>query len=189
MTAPGSAHKTRPEVGARGRYTAGATVALVLTETIAAFETLQRDGRIAAWGVSNLDPSDLRELAALPGGDALATNQVLYNPSRRGIEFDLLPWCRARGVPIMAYSPIEQGRLLGHPAIAAVAKAHGATPAQVLLAWAMRGGDVIVIPKSSNLAHVRDNRGAADLVLTDVDLAAIDRAFPPPRRTVPLEML
>jgi diketogulonate reductase-like aldo/keto reductase len=158
-------------------------------ETIAAFETLQRDGRIAAWGVSNLDPSDLRELAALPGGDALATNQVLYNPSRRGIEFDLLPWCRARGVPIMAYSPIEQGRLLGHPAIAAVAKAHGATPAQVLLAWAMRGGDVIAIPKSSNLAHVRDNRGAADLVLTDADLAAIDRAFPPPRRTVPLEML
>jgi len=158
-------------------------------ETLAAFETLRRDGRIGAWGVSNLDPSDLRELAALPGGDALATNQVLYNPARRGIEFDLLPWCRARAVPVMAYSPIEQGRLLGHPAIAAIAKAHGATSAQVLLAWATRGGDVIAIPKSSNLAHVRDNRAAAGLALTDADLAAIDRAFPAPRKAKPLEML
>lgn len=158
-------------------------------ETIAAFETLQRDGKIGAWGVSNLDPSDLRELVAVSGGEALATNQVLYNPGRRGIEFELLPWCRARGVPVMAYSPIEQGRLLGHPAIGAIARAHGATPAQVLLAWAMRDGGVIAIPKSSNPAHVRDNRGAAGLALTDADLAAIDRAFPPPRKAGPLEML
>jgi diketogulonate reductase-like aldo/keto reductase len=158
-------------------------------ETLAAFETLQRDGRIGAWGVSNLDPSDLRELAALPGGDALAINQVLYNPSRRGIEFELLPWCRARGVPVMAYSPIEQGRLLGHPAITNIAKSHGATPAQVLLAWATRSGDVIAIPKSSNLAHVRENRAAAGVALTDADLAAIDRAFPAPTKAKPLEIL
>jgi diketogulonate reductase-like aldo/keto reductase len=160
-----------------------------LAETLAAFEALQGDGRIRAWGVSNLDPADLRELAALPGGSALATNQVLYNPSRRGIEFDLLPWCRARGVPIMAYSPIEQGRLLRHPAIAAIAAAHGATPAQVLLAWALRDGGVIAIPKAVRPAHVRDNRRAVELALTDADLAAIDREFPPPKKAQPLEML
>jgi diketogulonate reductase-like aldo/keto reductase len=160
-----------------------------LAETLAAFEALQRDGKIRHWGVSNLDPADMRELVALAGGDQVATDQVLYNPGRRGIEFDLLPWCRARGVPIMAYSPVEQGRLLGHAEIARVAARHGATAAQVTLAWVLREDGVIAIPKAGDPRHVRENLGALDLALTAEDLAAMDRAFPPPRRARPLEML
>jgi diketogulonate reductase-like aldo/keto reductase len=160
-----------------------------LAETLEAFESLQRAGKIRFWGVSNLDLADMRELTALPGGDAVATNQVLYNPSRRGIEFDLLPWCGARGLPIMAYSPIEQGRLLEDGSIARIAAGRGATPAQVILAWVMRRDGVIAIPKSGDPQHLRENVGALDLALTDADLAAIDRAFPPPRKARPLEML
>jgi diketogulonate reductase-like aldo/keto reductase len=160
-----------------------------LAETLAAFEALQRDGRIRHWGVSNLDPADMRELAALAGGDKVATDQVLYNPGRRGIEFDLLPWCRARGVPIMAYSPVEQGRLLGHAEIARIAARHGATAAQVTLAWVLREDGVIAIPKTGDPRHVRENLGALDLTLTAEDFAALDRAFPPPRRARALETL
>ena len=154
-----------------------------LAETLAAFERLQRDGKIRHWGVSNLDMADMRELAGLPGGAACATNQVLYNPSRRGIEFDLLPWCRTRGMPVMAYSPVEQGRLLRHRELAAVAARHGATVAQVTLAW------VLAIPKAGRVEHVHDNARALEIVLTDADLAAFDRAFPPPTQARPLEML
>jgi diketogulonate reductase-like aldo/keto reductase len=160
-----------------------------LADTVAAFQTLQRDGKIGAWGVSNLDMADLAELAAVPGGGACATDQVLYNPGRRGIEFDLLPWCRARGVPVMAYSPVEQGRLLGHREIGRIAARHGATPAQVILAWVLRGDSVIAIPKAGRIAHVRENARALDLALDTDDLAAIDRAFPPPAKARPLEML
>jgi len=157
--------------------------------TIEAFEQLIAAGKIRRWGVSNLDPDDMDELLATKGGGAVQTNQVLYNPSRRGIEFDLLPMLRRRGIPIMAYSPVEQGRILKDRTLLAIAERHGATPAQVALAWALRDGGVVAIPKAATAAHVRDNRAALDLKLTAQDLAAIDRVFPPPRKARPLEML
>lgn len=160
-----------------------------LSETLAAFTELLEAGKIRAWGVSNLDTDDMDELAGLPGGGDCATNQVLYNLTRRGIEFDLLPWCRKRGIPIMAYSPIEQGRMLGHNMLKTVAARHNATPAQVALAWLLQQPNVLVIPKAANPAHVRENRAALDLRLTKDDLADLDRAFPPPTRKKPLEML
>jgi diketogulonate reductase-like aldo/keto reductase len=165
----------------RGRYK--------LKDTLAGFQALTRDGLIKAWGVSNFDVGDMEELAALPGGVAAATNQVLYNLARRGIEADLLPWCRARKIPIMAYSPVEQGRILRDRALARVAARHGATPAQVALAWLLRQDDMMVIPKATNLDHLRENRAALDLALTESDLAELARAFPPPRGVRPLEML
>ncbi|MDQ2104642.1 aldo/keto reductase [Azospirillum isscasi] len=158
-------------------------------ETIGAFETLMREGKIARWGVSNLDLQDMEELMDTPGGEGVQTNQLLYNLTRRGIEHDLQPWCRARGIPVMAYSPIEQGRMLRHPELRRIAERHGATPAQVGLAWLLRQDGVIAIPKASDPAHVRDNRAAADLRLDGQDLADLDRAFPPPRGPRPLEML
>ena len=139
--------------------------------------------------MSNFDVDDMEELAALPGGDAVATNQVLYNLARRGIEADLIPWARARGVSIMAYSPVEQGRILRDRALARVAARHGAAPAQVALAWLLRHEDMMVIPKATNAAHVRENRAAVDLALTHADLAELDGAFPAPRGARPLEML
>ncbi|QCO16196.1 aldo/keto reductase [Azospirillum brasilense] len=159
------------------------------SETIEAFDTLMRDGKIGRWGVSNLDLQDMEELVGTPGGEGVQTNQLLYNLTRRGIEYDLLPWCRGRGIPIMAYSPIEQGRMLRHPELRRVADRHGATPAQVGLAWLLRQDGMIAIPKASDPAHVRDNRAAADLRLDEQDLADLDRAFPPPREPRPLEML
>jgi diketogulonate reductase-like aldo/keto reductase len=160
-----------------------------LEETLGAFETLARAGKIRRFGVSNLDLADMEELWSLEGGAAAATNQVLYNLTRRGIEWDLLPSCRKRGVPIMAYSPIEQGRLLRRPELQAVAARHGATPAQAALAWVLRHDDVIAIPKAGDPRHVRENRAALDLSLTEQDLAALDRAFPPPAGSRSLEML
>jgi diketogulonate reductase-like aldo/keto reductase len=160
-----------------------------LEETLGAFEALQRSGKIRHWGVSNFDPDDMAELEGLPGGGAVATNQVLYNLTRRGIEFDLLPHCRGRGIPVMAYSPIEQGRMLRHPALAKVAARNSASPAQVGLAWVLRQPGVIAIPKAGRPEHVRDNRAALDLTLTADDLAELDATFPPPRGPRPLEML
>ncbi|MGN6459949.1 MAG: aldo/keto reductase [Pseudolabrys sp.] len=160
-----------------------------LADTVEAFETLRASGKIRHWGVSNLDLGDMQELARVPQGGHVQTNQVLYNLTRRGIEFDLQPWCRERRIPLMAYSPIEQGRLLGHPALTKIAAAHGVSPAQVALAWLLRQKDVIVSPKSSRPAHVDDNLAALDLTLTPDDLAALDRAFPPPRHATSLDML
>jgi diketogulonate reductase-like aldo/keto reductase len=160
-----------------------------LAETLAGFDRLMHDGKIRHWGVSNLDLVDMQELLALPGGDGVQTNQVLFNVSRRGIEFDLLPWCRARRMPVMAYSPIEQGRILRDPALRAVADRHGATPAQVALAWLARQDGVIVIPKAGTADHVRENHRALGVDLLASDLAELDRAFPPPSRRRPLEML
>jgi diketogulonate reductase-like aldo/keto reductase len=159
-----------------------------LAQTLQAFAQLLRDQKIRYWGVSNFDVEDLDELVALPGGDALATNQVLYNLSRRGIEWDLLPWCAARRVPVMAYSPIEQGRVLTHPVLRAIAERHRATPAQIALAWVLRA-QAIVIPRTHVLEHVRENRASTDIVLSDRDCAELDRAFVPPRRKRPLEMI
>ncbi|MDN5917980.1 MAG: aldo/keto reductase [Pseudonocardia sp.] len=160
-----------------------------LAETVEAFRELRERGTIRYWGVSNLDVDDLDELVALDGGDGLVTDQVLYNPTRRGPEWDLLPWLRERGLPIMAYSPIEQGRLLGHPALDAVAAEHGATAAQVALAWVLGAGDVLAIPKASSIAHVDENRDAVGVQLTDARRAELDRAFPPPERKQALEIL
>ncbi len=161
-----------------------------LAETVIAFEALRDQGKIRAWGVSNFDVDDMEEVAALAQGDACAADQVLYNPDARGIEFDLLPWCAQRRVPIMAYSPVGQaGRLLRSRALAEVGRRHGATPAQVAIAWSIRHAGVISIPKSGDPTHVQENARAADLVLTPEDLAAIDAAHPPPKRKRPLEML
>jgi diketogulonate reductase-like aldo/keto reductase len=160
-----------------------------LEETLDAFDVLARAGKIRHWGVSNFDILDMNELWALDGGTAVQTDQVLYNLTRRGIEFDLMPWCRKRRIPIMAYSPIEQGRLLGHATLRNVAARHDATPAQVALAWVLRQDGVIAIPKAATPAHVRENRAALDIRLTEQDLAALDAAFPPPTAAVPLEML
>jgi diketogulonate reductase-like aldo/keto reductase len=160
-----------------------------LKETLAGFEALMGQGLIRSWGVSNFDVANMEELVTLPGGTAVATDQVLYNLARRGIEADLLPWCRRRSIPIMAYSPIEQGRLLRDRTLGSVAMRHGATPAQIALAWVLRHEDMMVIPKSANEAHVRENRGAIELQLTPADLAALAKAFPPPRGSKPLEIL
>ena len=159
-----------------------------VAETVEAMEALRDDGLIAAWGVSNFDADDMEDLLDADG-HGCATDQVLYNLTRRGPEFDLLPLMAKLQMPVMAYSPIEQGRLHGHPALEAVAGRHSATGLQVALAWLLARPDVMVIPKAGTVAHVEENRAAADLVLTDADFAELDRAFPPPARKVALEML
>jgi diketogulonate reductase-like aldo/keto reductase len=163
----------------RGRYP--------LAETVEAFETLKAQGKIARWGVSNFDIEDMDELEAI--SDQCQANQVLYNCTRRGIEFDLLPDAQEKHMAIMAYSPIEQGRLAGHKAMDAIAHRHNATTAQIALAFVLRHKGVIAIPKTSRPDRVAENLGALDIELTSEDLADIDRAFPPPRRKIPLEMI
>jgi diketogulonate reductase-like aldo/keto reductase len=160
-----------------------------LSETLEAFQTLQERGAIRYWGVSNFDVTDMEELFALAGSDACASNQVLYNLRRRGIEAGLLPWCRHRSIPIMAYSPVEQGRLLRERVLTAVAIRHRATTAQIALAWVLRQPDMMVIPKATTLEHVRENRAALDIELSEQDLAELDRGFPPPKGRRPLELL
>jgi diketogulonate reductase-like aldo/keto reductase len=160
-----------------------------LAETLDAFLALQEAGSIRYWGVSNFDVSDMEELFALDGGADCATNQVLYNLKRRGIETGLLPWSRGRSLPIMAYSPIEQGRLLRDRTLAAVAARHGVTPAQIALAWVLQHKDMMVIPKAGTEAHVRENHAALDIALSEADLAELDRTFPPPKGPRPLELL
>jgi diketogulonate reductase-like aldo/keto reductase len=157
-----------------------------LHETVEAMEALVSEGSIGAWGVSNLDADDLTEL---PDGAHPETDQVLYNLTRRGPEYDLFPLCRERSIPIMAYSPVEQGRLLGHKALEALASTVGSTPAQVALAWVLRRDDVIAIPKASTTAHVEENHAALDVRLSDDDLRTLDEAFPPPTRKHPLDVL
>ena len=160
-----------------------------LADTVSGFEALMKAGKIRAWGVSNLDVEDMDELHAVAGGKACATNQVLYNLARRGIEAGLLAWCRSRGMPIMAYSPLDQARIPGAPGLAAVAKRHGVTPAQIMLAWVARHPDAIVIPKAVRTEHLKANIAAMDIALGAEDLADLDRAFPPPKRRAALEML
>ena len=158
-------------------------------ETLAGFERLKRDGKVRHHGVSNLNTEDMKEWIGLAGGETVAANQILYNLSRRGPEWELIPWCRERRIAIMAYSPLEQGRMLGNRALRDIASRHNATAAQVALAWLLRQDGMIVIPKATRLEHVRENRAAADLKLTPEDLAALDRAFPPPTSRTPLGML
>ena len=160
-----------------------------LAETVAGFEALQRAGKIRHWGVSNLDLDDMRELAAVPGGGACAANQLLYNLGRRGIEWELLPWLRERGMPVMAYSPIEQARLLRHQGLQDLARRHGMTAAQVALAWLLGQEGVIAIPKSSNPVRVRENAAVADITLDAAQRAELDRLFQPPSGPAALDML
>ena len=160
-----------------------------LAETVAGFEDLRRSGAIRHWGVSNFDADDLDELMRVPGGEHCAANQVLYNVTRRGPEFDLLPWMDGRGMPLMAYSPVEQGRLPRSGVLHDLARRHGASPFQVALAWLLRRPGLVAIPKAASPAHVRDNHRALGLDLGPEDLAAIDAAFPPPTRKRPLEMI
>jgi len=156
-----------------------------LEDTIEGFERLKNAGKILRWGVSNFDLAEIEPL----GASAVASNQVLYNLARRGIEFDLLPWCRARGIPIMAYSPIEQGRILGNKALVALARSRGCSAAQLALAWVLQQEGVVTIPKASNLAHVRENRAALDIVLSEAECSALDKAYPAPKKPTALAML
>ncbi len=160
-----------------------------LAETLEAFETLQQSGKIRSYGVSNFDIEDMQEVSQLKGGKGIVTNQVLYNLMRRGIEWNLLPWCRQQNIPIMAYSPIEQGRLLNNKTIKAIAQQRGVTAAIVAIAWLLHQEDIIVIPKSSRIDHVEQNYAAKDLKLSAEELAALNVAFPPPTKPVSLEML
>jgi len=160
-----------------------------LLETVESFEALRAAGKISRWGVSNFDVDDLEELWRLPGGSACTTNQVLYNLMRRGIENGLLPWCREMRVPVMAYSPLEQGKLLANRALKEMAAARGVTPAQIALAWLLRHDGFIVIPKAADPDHVRENRAALDLKLSHEELTRLDRIFPRPRHKGRLEML
>jgi len=160
-----------------------------LSETVEAFEALKKAGKIRHWGVSNFDTDEMEELTGLSSGDHVQTNQVLYNLSRRGPEFDLAPWSRQRGIPIMAYSPVEQGALARNSRLEAIAARHNATAAQIALAWVMAQPGVIAIPKASSQEHVRQNVAALDIKLTSEDLAELDRAFPPPTRKRGLEMI
>lgn len=160
-----------------------------LEETVDAFTRLVDDGKVCHWGVSNFDVADMVELADLPAGGAVASDQVVYSLARRRIEADLLPWCQDRGIPVMAYSPVDQGRLLRHPVVQTVAGRHGATSAQVSISWVLRHDGVITIPKAGTTEHVRENHAALELQLSEQDLADLDRAFPPPARQEPLEIL
>lgn len=160
-----------------------------LAETLEAFQTLQQAGKIRSYGVSNFDVEDMEEVSQLKGGNAVVTNQVLYNLMRRGIELNLLPWCREHNIPIMAYSPIEQGRLLNNRTLNTLAQKRGVTAAQIALAWVLHQENVIAIPKSSRIDHLEQNFAALNLKLNADELAALDAAFPLPTKPVPLQMI
>jgi diketogulonate reductase-like aldo/keto reductase len=157
-------------------------------ETVEALEKLVAQGKIRRWGVSNLDVGEMERLVRVTDGDHVAANQVLYSLTHRGIEFDLLPWCAKREVPVMAYSPLDQGAIATNRALRSVARTLAVEPAQVALAWVLRDPHVVAIPKATRLEHVRANIAASQLALDERALAALDKAFPPPRRKTPLAM-
>lgn len=160
-----------------------------IEETIEAFEDLVDEGMIVRWGVSNLDLDAMQRLEAVEGGDLCATNQLLYNLSSRGIEYDLMPWMRARDMPVMAYSPLGRGELLQHPLIVDIANRHDADPAQIVLAFTLLHDGVIAIPKASSVEHVEKNAEALEIRFDVEDLERLDEAFPPPEAPVPLDMI
>lgn len=165
-----------------------------LSETVAAMQELQQEGKIRRWGVSNLDTADMRDLWEVPGGPECATDQVLYHAGSRGIEYDLLDWCRERALPVMAYCPLAQGGrfrrdLLSNPAVTGIAAERDTTPAQIALAWTIRDGSTVAIPKAARQEHVADNAAAAGIALTTEELARLDAAFPPPERKQPLDIV
>jgi diketogulonate reductase-like aldo/keto reductase len=160
-----------------------------LEETVSAFGELRAAGLIRFWGVSNFDLPDLRELAGLGAAGDCQTDQVLYNLNHRSAELRVLPWCRQHGLPIMAYSPLDQGRLLDHPVVRGIATQYRTGPAEVAIAWLLTQPEVCAIPQAGTVSHVRHNRAAADLELREIDLIKLDEAFPPPLEPQPLEML
>ena len=160
-----------------------------LSETVAAFERLRRDGKILRWGVSNFDVADMNELLALADGPRCAVNQVLYHLGERGIEWDLAGLCKRHRVALMAYSPLGEGALLRSRRLARISAAAGTTPSQVALAWLLRRDDVIAIPQTSNVEHVVENRAAVSVRLSEATLAKLDAAFPPPSRSRPLAVI
>lgn len=157
-----------------------------LAGTVRAMTELQREGKIVRWGMSNLDVADMEYILSLPGGTACAADQVLYNLGDRGIEYDLIPWCEEHRIPVMAYTPLGEGRLARHQTLAGIARRHDATPTQVMLAWTMRRTGVIAIPKAGTVAHVEENARSLDIVLTEEDLRELDQAFPPPTHKIRL---
>jgi diketogulonate reductase-like aldo/keto reductase len=159
-----------------------------LAETVEAFERLRGQGKIRRWGVSNFGHDDLQELAQLAAGPACASNQVLYHLASRGIEWELLPYCRRAQIMVMAYSPLGQGALVRESPLKALAAKHGTTPAAIALAWVLRQPGVVTIPKAANPEHVKANLAALDVTLEAEDLKALDSAFPPPKGATPLEM-
>jgi diketogulonate reductase-like aldo/keto reductase len=159
-----------------------------LAETVEAFEALVRSGLIGCWGVSNFDAPDMAELVAVPGGERVVTDQVLYNLARRGPEYDLIPWCREFGMPLMSYSPVDHGRLLEHAAVRDMATAKGVTTAQLAIAWVLRLPDVCAVAKASTRAHVIENRAALEISFSQAELDQLDLIFPPPFRKLPLEV-
>ena len=160
-----------------------------LAETVAAFEMLVQSGKILHWGVSNFDLGDMRELWQLTAGQQVATNQLLYNLTRRGIEWDLAPWLRQHAVPVMAYSPVEQGRLAEHPALQQLAQANGRTAAQLALAWLLDQGSVIAIPKCAQRTHLMENVQVLAQPLSTEERDALEKMFPAPKRAMPLEVI
>jgi len=159
-----------------------------LSETLKALQHLKQIGKIIDYGVSNFDSDDMKEALSLPGGDAIATNQVLYNLMNRGIEWDLLPWCKDRNISIMAYSPVEQKAFVNHPQLAAIASKHNVTPTQIALNWLLKQDNVISIPKATNPNHIKENRAALDINLSEEDFKKIDCIFPPPKHKQTLAM-
>lgn len=167
--------------------------AVPVAETLEAFHLLKKKGAILDYGVSNFDYDDMTEATALPGGGEIATNQVLYNLLHRGIEWDLLPWHRRHGIPVMSYSPLghyrtEHEQMFEHPRMKAIAERHNAKPSQIALAWLLQQ-ETVAIPKAVSHKHIQENRAALDIKLTESDLEELDRAFPPPNRKVPLEVI
>lgn len=158
-------------------------------DTVEAMLELQKSGKIRYWGVSNMDVAEMEAFFRIPEGNTCAANEVLYNLTRRGIEFDLIPWCRQKQMPLIAYSPIEQGRLLEHPVLSEIGRLHGATPAQIALAWVIRQAGVIAIPKAATIKHVEENYKSLSIDLTAEDLKKLDQAFPAPARKRRLEMI
>jgi diketogulonate reductase-like aldo/keto reductase len=158
-----------------------------LEETLDALQALKRAGKIRDYGVSNFEPTDMEDARALPGGDEIVTDQVYYNLSHRGVEWDLLPWCRMRGLPVMAYSPLDEGKLARSRKLTPIAKRHGVSKAQIALAWLLGQEGIVVFPKAGNQDHVRENHAALHVKLTDEDLKELDQAFRPPKRKVKLQ--
>lgn len=157
-----------------------------LSETVESMCRLQRDGKIRLWGVSNLDVDDMERIDDIPNGCGSDANQVLYNLQERGVEFDLIPYARQRDIPIIAYSPVGEGRLLRHPVLKTIAEKHDATPAQVALSWTIRNSGVMAIPKASTADHVKENFGSLSISLDADDMELLDISFPPPQHKIPL---
>ncbi|MEM8676113.1 MAG: aldo/keto reductase [Cyanobacteria bacterium P01_G01_bin.67] len=159
-----------------------------LVETLKGLQHLKEVGKILDYGVSNFDTEDMNEAESLPGGKEIVTNQVLYNLLRRGIEWDLLPWCKERNIPLMAYSPVEQRAFVNNSQLRDIAARHNATSTQIALAWLLHQDQVISIPKALDPKHIQENYAALEIELTAVDLQEIDRAFKPPSRKMSLAM-